>query len=186
LLVEAATGCDESEKGANRIGTVDRRVVEIELEKETGSDRIGLPTSCFKHMQVSEKVQGIEHVHEDLEHRLLEIEMRVEQEVSERLASNEQQLADCLEQVQHLERLCTKMVDALNSFRPTRDEATDHNHMAVVFAPRQVSQLVHPVRYMVVKVKLETSPEDFLGNNLLMTLHARTMKQSTTDFLHGL
>lgn len=145
LLVEAATGCDESEKGANRIGTVDRRVVEIELEKETGSDRIGLPTSGFKHMQVSEKVQGIEHVHEDLEHRLLEIEMRVEQEVSERLASNEQQLADCLEQVQHLERLCTKMVDALKSFRPTRDEATDHNHMAVVFAPRQVSQLVHPV-----------------------------------------
>jgi len=116
LRVKEPTGLE------NRTDVSDSPAGTVEVEKTTGLEHNILHTGGVEQQRPDKRVQGIDHVHEDLNNRLLVMEARVaafmqqgqllmhqnQQEVAQRLESNEQQLAYCFKYVQYLEHHASK------------------------------------------------------------------------------
>jgi len=111
----------ESGAGVIHLDVRDSTAEKPEVKETIEPGRIYLQTDGIQHREFSERLHGVENVQEDLKHKLVMIETRMQQqpqpqppqqEVAQRLASNEQQVANCFEQLQCLDQQLTNMIAA--------------------------------------------------------------------------
>jgi len=116
-----STGLAESGAGVIHLDVRDSTAEKPEVKETIEPGRIYLQTDGIQHREFSERLHGVENVQEDLKHKLVMIETRMQQqpqpqppqqEVAQRLASNEQQVANCFEQLQCLDQQLTNMIAA--------------------------------------------------------------------------